>query len=390
MTASAASIAKPKPRVLLLLHQLSMTGAPNLAVNAFRKIAGQLEVRTVALGVAVNADQVRQLKELGPLSIVSGDATPAQLQASLNAGAGAPWKPTVIYVNSVVSLGIARSLQLPDVPALLHVHELESYLEDAARMEPDLLLRLPRRYIAASDAVKRSLLAVGVSAEKISVVTTFVRAEDFTRPIVRAPIAAWDSSSGGSSGDVPFVVGGVSVSRWHKGDTLWMLMAAELTKLLGRKRVRFLAIGIDDDDFGRNFRMMARKLEVDSILEIVPFTPEPLMYLDWCDVVAVTSWEESASMVSLEAMMLCKPVVCFAGSGGPPELLGDTGVVIDAFSPAEMARAVAQLAASPDRCRDLGRAAHERASSSFTDDIQAPKILAEIQALAQDPSRAGV
>lgn len=389
MTAVTARVAEPKPRVLLLIHELSLSGAPNVAINAFRKIAGQVELRTVARGVAVNEDQVRQFEELGPLSIVSVDAPASQLQRSLNAGARKPWRPTVMYVNSVVSLRIARSLEFPDVPVLLHVHELESYLEDAARTEPDLLLRLPQRYIAASDAVKRSLIAVGVRAEKISVVTTFVRAEEFARPIVRAPIAAWDSGSGSGSGDVPLVVGGVSVSKWHKGDTLWMLMAAELTKLLGRDRVRFLAIGVDDDENGRNFRMMARKLELDSILEIIPFTREPLTYLDWCDVVAVTSWEESASMVSLEAMMLRKPVVCFAGSGGPPELLGDTGVVIDHFSPAEMARAIAELAASRDRRRSLGQAAHDRASSSFTDDIQAPKILAEIQVLARDPSRAG-
>lgn len=397
MTHPPPFTAKRKTRVLLLIHELTLTGAPNLAFNAFSQMTGQIDLRTVSLGTPLDAHQLARFQTLGPVLVINGAPPGPPLKRILGAGVRrlnarlkAPgirrWKPSVIYVNSIVALAIAQRMRLPDAPLILHVHELESYLDEMIQTAPDLVLRRPDRYIAASESVRRAMLGFGIPDEKIGVITTFIRERDFDQPITPVEISAWGDGAPRREGEpAPFVVGGVGVSAWRKGDTLWMLMAAELKRLLG-DRVRFLAVGIKNDDPGRNLRLMARKLGLTSSLEIIPITREPLKYLARCDVVAVTSWEEPASMVSLDAMMLRKPVACFAGAGGPPELLGETGVVVEAFSPADMARAIAELAGSPETCHRLGQAARDRASSTFTDTLQVPRILAEIQALA---NRAG-
>ena len=100
----------------------------------------------------------------------------------------------------------------------------------------------------------------------------------------------------------------------------------------------------------------------------------------------MTSWEESASLVVLENMLLEKPVVCFAGSGGPPELLGDTGVIVEQFDPLVMAQAVAALARDPDKRARLGRAAHQRVKEEFVVPVQVPKIFRVMESMVQDTS----
>ncbi len=45
---------------------------------------------------------------------------------------------------------------------------------------------------------------------------------------------------------------------------------------------------------------MARLLKLESIVEFVPLTKEPLTYFAEFDVTAITSWEESFSLVTAE------------------------------------------------------------------------------------------
>jgi glycosyltransferase involved in cell wall biosynthesis len=127
--------------------------------------------------------------------------------------------------------------------------------------------------------------------------------------------------------------------------------------------------------------MMAAKLGLSSLVEFVPVTLHPLPHYARFDLFAMTSWEDPCPLVVLENMMLGKPVACFADSGGPPEQVGESGLIIPDFSPRLMAEAIADLLRSPDRMAALGAAARDRALANFTDTVQAPKMLAEIDRL---------
>jgi len=186
----------------------------------------------------------------------------------------------------------------------------------------------------------------------------------------------------------PFVVGGAGVINWFKGAQLWLLTAAETKKRLGAGRVRFVWVGVPDNEEGWQFREMARKLGLTGDLEAVPFTPDPWALYAGFDAFAATSWQDSFPLVVLENMLLETPVVCFAGSGGAREEVGETGIVIEDFSPPDMADALAGLAGDPARREALGRAARRRVLDCFTADRQVPKILEEIRRVAgRDPSR---
>jgi len=375
-----------KIKVLLLLHDLSPTGAPKLAVSAFERFGDQVELRTISYHGGLLRDRVRRL---GPVqTLVSyqwpgGMPTPRALllflaHRSLSVGKARVWsqevrrwKPDVVYVNSVAGLLAAKRLRLPPAPVLLHVHELDSFLYPFSRDAPALLLGLPDRYVAVSQAVADALIGrYGVDAGKVVVVPAFV--EEFPLPDPPPPHPE----------DVRLVVGGAGVVSWVKGVPLWLLMAAEVKKRLGADRVRFVWVGMVEDEEGWRFREMARKLGLTDDIEWVPFTAHPLDYYAAFDLFALTSWEETASLAALENMLLQNPVVCFAGAGGPPEFVGTAGVVVADFSPPDMAEAVIGLAANPARRAAIGGAARQRVLDHFTAARQAPRLLDEIRRLA--------
>ena len=374
-----------KLRVLLLMHELSASGAPKVAAQAMEQLRNEVEVRTISLH---GGDLSERYHALGPVQVlISQDwpgiqASPGQMLrfgwhrflSILRARAWAPalrrWQPDVIYVNSVTSLALARRLRLPPAPVLLHVHELDSVLSYFAENLPSLLRDLPSRYVAVSHAVAEALTErYGVLPEKVVIVPAFVDAPEDYKP-------------GPPPEDSRLIVGGAGLINWCKGPQLWLLTAFEVKRRLGAARVRFVWVGVPGSQEGWQFREMARKLDLTDDIEFVPFTSCPRDQYARFDIFALTSWEETASLVAMENMLLEKPVVCFAGTGGPREFVGDAGVVLPDFSPPQMAAAIAELAEDPARRAALGAAARRRVLENFTAAQQVPKLLAEMRRLA--------
>ena len=382
-----------KVRVLLLIHELSPTGAPKVALSAFERFGDTVELRTLAyLGgplrsrfaamgpvqTLVSQGWPGMSAPLGSLARFAGHRALSLAKGRLWAGPLRRWQPDVIYINSVAALLAARRLALPPAPTLLHVHELDHVLAPFLDHSPDLLRDLPDRYVAVSNAVAEALTErFGIDPAKVTVVPAFID----TVPEI-APAAA-EIAPSAAPADPRWVVGGAGVINWCKGAQLWLLMAAEVKRLLGADHVRFVWVGVPENEEGWQFREMARKLFLTDDIEFVAFTPEPQAYYRQFDVFALTSWEETASLALLENMALERPVVCFTGSGGPVEFAGDAGVAILNFSPTEMAAAVAALCINSERRSALGKAARQRVLENFTADVQAPRILAEIQRVAE-------
>ncbi len=385
-----------KLRVLLLIHELSPTGAPKVALSAFERFGDAVELRTLAyLGGPLKS----RFAALGPVQTLvsygwpgmsaplpslarfAGHRALSLAKGRVWAGPLRRWQPDIIYINSVAALLAVRRLALPEVPILLHVHELDHVLAPFMEHSPDLLRDLPDRYVAVSHAVAEALTQrFGIDPAKVSVVPAFIDAVPDIAPIL-PPVAPFVAPA-----DTRWVVGGAGVINWCKGAQLWLLMAAEVKRLLGADRVRFVWVGVPENEEGWQFREMARKLLLTDDIEFVTFTPQPQAYYQKFDVFALTSWEETASLALLENMALERPVVCFSGSGGPAEFAGDAGVTIAQFSPVDMAAAVAALCTDPVRREALGKAARRRVLEHFTADVQAPRILEEIRRLAAQPS----
>lgn len=385
----------PKTRVLLLLHELSLTGAPKVILDGFDTMLDQVDVQILPLRRGPLTERCRQIGSLiGPSKFMNflaqtdpNDYSPgvsrnlwrflktfSRPSIALLERRIASWQPDLIYVNSVAALPALQMVALPKVPVLLHVHELALTIKASSHGCSHLLHQAPARYVAVSEAVRSVLIDdYKIDPGKIKVIHEFVP-DDFGGQVEQT---AQDVSS------EVFTVGGAGQNNWRKGTLLWLQMAQELIRLRGPGRTRFVWVGVSDKEDGWEFRESARKLGLEDQVKFVPVTPEPLPHFAEFDVFAMTSMEDPCPIVVLENMMLQKPVACFAGGGGAPEEVGETGIVIDDFSPQAMARAIAELADQPERRAKMGQAARRRVQERFTASVQVPQLLAEINSLVR-------
>lgn len=360
-----------KMRVVLFMPELLLTGAPKVALDIFDAIRDEVDPWILSPYGGPHEDRCRQLGQytrIAPPHLSRrpqpGPLTSLRLQR---------WRPDMIYINSVAALRFVLAARLPAAPMLLHVHELECVFASCVSGIEDSVRRLPQRYIAVSEGVRRLLVdGYGIAPERISLIYECVPDE------MASVRAATPKRLPGR----PLVVGGAGRPAWRKGLELWLLMAQELVRLLGAGRVRFTWVGMRDDYDSRMFRLCARRLGIEEHIEFVPVTPDPLSHYANFDVFAMTSWEDPCPIVVLENMVLGNPVACFAGGGGAAEEVGETGIVAPEFSPVAMATAIAGLAGRPELLVQKGEAARERVRQSFVTSALAPRILDEIRATA--------
>jgi glycosyltransferase involved in cell wall biosynthesis len=340
-------------RVVAVLHELSLTGAPRLTLDALDAIRQEASVRIVTweggplsgaarrIGPTVVLRDARLARVLPrPLATehVSGAITGggARLRAAEQAARLRWWKPDLVYVSSVLALPLVRMLRLERVPVVLHVHELGSALAFWESVYPGLISSVPDQYVAVSAAGAQDLVRqMGVPSEAVSVV----------RPYVLAPIPE-PAPMSASTDRTPLIVGGAGNPSWTKGPDLWLLAARAAADRLGMDRLRFVWVGYRDNSDGLHFRAMISRLGLDDVVELVPET-------------------DRASLVVLETMAMGIPVICFSPTGGPSEEVGEAGVVIPEISPNRMADAIVDLAQSPQKRRAIGVACSERAREQF-------------------------
>ena len=356
-----------KLRVLTMLHELSLTGAPKIALDACDALHEEIDPFFVSLYEGPLSELCLRL---GPLDVLSTShreiysingrtygSIPSRLyQKAKRVQARkyftslreklAAWQPDVIYVNSVVSLNLLELLDVPGVPVLLHVHELDVAFKLSFNNDSPTLTTRPSRYIAVAEPVKELMVQkYGIEPERISLIHEFVP-DAYLQAVASSP----DKTSTGR-----FVVGGAGYPGWRKGTTLWLQMAAELKRILGEQQVHFIWVGTRDDAESTFFKEEARKLKIYEQIEFVPVTKTPLEHYAKFDVFAMTSYEDpcpsgrAGKHDSEETCVVFRRKRRSAGRGGRYWC-----IVIEDFSPTAMAAAIASLAADPERRKMLG------------------------------------
>lgn len=385
-----------RTRILLVLYDMSLSGAPRVALQTFGQLRDELDIRVVSEhggplepafrrlwpSVVLRGGRLglllERLGKSGPATL-AGQGLFGRIRSRLVMFPLLGWRPDLVYVNSVASLpSYARMVWVRRlrVPTVIHVHEAEVALRDHEEFLG--MIADANRVLAVSNGVKDALVGIGVDPARVAVIPPFVE---------RRWLDAGTVFRGGEPSDsTPIVVGGAGAPSWTKGIELWLLTAAELVQRHGPAAFRFVWVGLRDDDASRHFGAMVAKLGLRQTVRLVPEVPDPTSEYSAFDFLLIASWEESASLVSLELMALGKIVACFAGSGGPVELLGDVGIVVDDFSPHRMADAIAEVAFAPERRAGLSQMARERARTRYTGADVVPRVLEEIHSAVRSPN----
>ena len=329
-------------RVVVVSHEATLTGAPRVAVEVVRALAGDHNVTCV-------------LRAGGPLTSTFDHVAPGPVETEPLARPRAllrrarplrrlvnrldeviaartlrRTRPELLFLNTVKTNAYLRPALRRRIPVILHSHELGTLASSTLRRYPLGKRWHDVRLMACSTAARDTLAdETGVDRAAITVVTSPVDTASFIDL--------------GGSPKSSRVVGACGTVNERKGADLFVEVARKVDaefRWIGQRKTAW-----PEDDAGVTWLG-----QVDR----------PYAELAALDVFVLPSREDAFPLVVLEAMALGKPIVAF-DVGGVREQLGDTGLLVPVGDTNGMADAVEQLLAGPDLRARLGAAAKARA-----------------------------
>ncbi|MBF2022120.1 MAG: GT4 family glycosyltransferase PelF [Hydrococcus sp. C42_A2020_068] len=122
-----------------------------------------------------------------------------------------------------------------------------------------------------------------------------------------------------------------------------------------------------DEEYFAECQQRVRDYKIEENINFAGFTSEPWRVYSEADVVAMASISEGFPYAVIEAMLSGATIVS-TDVGGVSEALGDTGLLVQAHRPQELAQAILKLLELPKEQREqYGRRARDRALALFTE-----------------------
>ena len=195
-----------------------------------------------------------------------------------------------------------------------------------------------RGIIAVSDAVRRGMIESGVPAEKIEVIHTGIEIPE---------MVSRERARGN------FVIGHMGAFTHEKGQDVAIAAASLLRHTL--PRAMFILAG-------EGPLLGELRGKAPQNVSFSGFVPESSAFFSSLDVFVMPSRSEAWGLAALDAMAHGVPVIA-SQVGGLPEIVaaGNGGWLVPPGDPAALARAITVAAADPDRLREQGEKARERA-----------------------------
>lgn len=286
-----------------------------------------------------------------------------------------------VHLNCIVSAKIIKHVLRLNLPIVADIHELPFGMQHGAHPIKMASIRAESKsVIVPAECVKDSLVRIfGYDASKISVIP-----EAVIDPTLK-PVSVSEASALRAQLGIPadaFVVGMSGTTREiRKGVGTFIGLARTL--VAADNRFHFLWVGKSIEDAAFIEHLQLKYGIDDTLMSHIHFTGEQASagpYLALMDVFALTSWEDPLPLVHIEAALLEKPIVCFEGTGGAPEWIGDAGVVVPYQDIDAMAEAIVNLSRDPDRRMEMGKIGREMMLRETTPDIVAERKLKVIEA----------
>ena len=153
--------------------------------------------------------------------------------------------------------------------------------------------------------------------------------------------------------------------------------------LLNEKEKELIEVKIVGDVF-MNQDSLRNKLikqikdgNLESSIELLPFTSKPEMLYNWSDAVIVPSLlPEPFGLVAIEAMSLGKLVIA-ANHGGLPEIIENniSGMLFEPGNEKDLALKISEIIQNPLLIKGLGNKGFEVFTNKFTEEIYMNKFM---------------
>jgi glycosyltransferase involved in cell wall biosynthesis len=380
--------------VCAVTHELTRTGAPIVLLRILRRLAregvrvdvlsrrdGPLRAEFEAVGRLRLWDEGRDREVERLLRRARlGFLWPGYERVSAWRLARIVRDVDVIYANTLTNGRLLRRLQRARKPVLTHVHELGPAARAITR-PVDLAYALERSatLLAVSRAVADDLRDdFAVPGDKIVLVPGCVDDTEVDPSLLAATK---------STATPPYLLVTVGLfASWSKGSDLLVPLALSVLRRLGRENVRFRWVGTDSTINSQRLAQDVAASGLQDRVELVPRIPQVWSELAGADLLLLPSRLDAYPLAMLEAATLGTPTICFDGSGGAPEFVGNgAGVVVPHLDVELMAQAVVDLLSSPGRLADMGVRARRLAAEHSVEEA-AGRIRSELERTAATAS----
>ncbi len=162
---------------------------------------------------------------------------------------------------------------------------------------------------------------------------------------------------------------------WHKGIDLFILLAKYLCEI--NEKVHFVWVGGNSKDNG--FKLMKfeiEKLNLSNRISLIPSKPFAQSYIGCADIFLQLSREESFSLVTLEAGLARKPILCFDKSGGPLEIVNyDRRFIVPYIDIISMSERILEILNNNDLKSEMSNYLFNRIISNYSIEKCASTVL---------------
>ena len=294
----------------------------------------------------------------------------------------------LIYSNTVTNGAVIEAVARPGVPIITHVHELNHWIHKSGPENWNQVCRHTTKFVAVSEAVSRNLQeSHQVLTDRIEVVHEFIPVDDKVAPDVSGKMR----TQLGIPSDA-FVVGGSGAETWRKGKDLFVQLAISVHRHRPHRPFWFVWVGWEGDE--EDQRKLKQEIKDAGIVDNFVWTGEvddPLEHFACFDAFALVSRDDPFPLVCLEAALLQKPVLCFDGAGGAPELVEtDAGFVAPYLDVTAMAEKLILLGENEELRRKMGARGAAKVRDRFSLGVQAPRLYQVVENLLNIPAAAPI
>jgi glycosyltransferase involved in cell wall biosynthesis len=369
---------RSKRTVVVTVHEASLTGAPVVSWNIARQLAESYHVVTVLLlgGVLEKQFVAVSSATVGPLTWEEWSSFEMSRLARRLVD---KYDPVYAVANSVESHLLVPALARLGVPSVALVHEFAAYTRPVERMRD--VFDWATHVVFPARAVAQSAFASFPSLERRRGVHLLPQGR-----VDIPPIRDDDGQSHDNEGsDVArlvrpasaldsFVVLGAGTIHIRKGVDLFLATAAAARRLAPDVKFRFVWIGdgydpVADSGYSTYLAEQIARSDLADVVSLLDHTEYLNQAFANADVFFMCSRLDPQPNVSIEAMMLGLPTVCFAGASGTAEVLAadpqTSSLVVPDLDAHGAAEVICRLAASRGARSDLAEDVKRVASKAY-------------------------
>ncbi len=312
-------------RVLFISHDAYCAGATLLFLQLLEHVRKSGSIEMEILIKSSHGRLLPEFKKMAPTHIWSHKISPKNKLYSFLSGQIDKIRQRVIkrhlhschfdliYSNTITNGELLASLSSLRLPVITQVHELGYWIDRCGPRNLELVKAHTDLFLAASRAVKAHLVQQhSVNEERIKLAyeyTDTVRVLNTQRPGDLKQRLGLPAEA--------ILVAACGDEVWRKGKDLFVPVASRVLRNTNLP-VHFVWIG------GKISKEIAFDLHQSGFrdrIHFIDFIPEANRYFCDIEIFAMLSRDDPFPVVNLEAGTLGKPIVCFANSGGTPELI---------------------------------------------------------------------